>query len=158
MSNFDTWYESDRKDCIDSSRIKERNQIDQVIDIPDWWGGALQRISYLLRLPSNWDAYGASAIKPQTAYAAVQILQQISRPGVPPPSIVPTIRGNLQFEWHAYGIDLEFEVISATKISVSFEDHVSGLEWEKDLDYNLLQLAEVVKQLVERQVETKQVA
>jgi len=119
--------------------------------IPEWWGAALQRISYLLGLPENWDSYGAAKIDMNLAYYAVQILQQISKPGIPAPSIVPTVRGHLQFEWHMSGIDLEFEVESSTKISVSFEDSLTGVEWESDLDYNLSPLSDYIKLLISRQ-------
>ena len=50
---------------------------------PNWWAPAIQRISYLLDFPENWDSYGAKRIDQKTAYYAVQILQQIARPGVP---------------------------------------------------------------------------
>lgn len=157
MKTVGAWYGSELKD-YDPSDVLDTSQFEQVYEIPGWWDSALQRIVYLLSLPDNWDTYGASAVKRQTAFYAVQILQQISRPGVPAPSIVPTVGGSLQFEWHTYGIDLEFEVVSPTHIYASFEDHVSGQEWEKHLDYNLLPIAEVVKQLVVRQVADKQAA
>lgn len=117
---------------------------------PNWWAPAIQRISYLLDLPENWDSYGAKRIDQKTAYYAVQILQQIARPGVPAPAIVPTVRGYLQFEWHANGVDLEFEVLSPIEISVFYEDAETGAEWEKNLDYNLTPLTEVVTLLAKR--------
>jgi len=143
----------------ESSRL---SSIDRMLDLaykdatlsqegpPKWWGPAIQRISYLLALPDNWDSYGAKRIDQRIAYYAVQILQQIARPGVPAPSIVPTVRGYLQFEWHTNGVDLEFEVISPIEISVSYEDAETGAEWERNLDYNLTPLTEVVKLLANR--------
>ncbi len=120
------------------------------LDIPEWWVSAIQRIVYLIDLPENWDSYGARKIDTEIAYYSVQILQQISIPGIPMPSIVPTVRGNLQFEWHVYGIDLEFEVVSPIKISVAYEDARSGTEWEKDLDYNLTPITDVLMMLLTR--------
>ena len=119
-------------------------------ELPQWWPAALSRILFLLELPENWDSYDAKKINQQIAYHAAQILLEITRPGIPEPSIVPTVRGNLQFEWHTRGIDLEFEVKSSVLISVSFEDTVTGNEWEKDLDYNLIPLKDVIRQLVSR--------
>lgn len=116
--------------------------------VPEWWSSAIQRILFLLELPDNWDSYGAKKVDRNIAFQAVQILQQISRPDIPPPSIVPTVNGRLQFEWHTNGIDLEFEVMSAALISASYEDHNSDIEWDKDLDYNLSPLTEVLKTLV----------
>lgn len=120
---------------------------------PTWWSAALQQVSSLLDLPKNWDSYGAERISRQNAYYAVQILQQISRPGIPAPSIVPTVRGNLQFEWHRAGIDLEIEILSPTRIRTSYEDELTGVEWERDLDYNLAPLTDVVRTLICRQAE-----
>lgn len=149
------WYEDEKSSIYGVSEGSDYVQMDQASQVPEWWQSAIQRIAYLLQLTENWDGYGALAVKQQNAFYAVQILQQISRPRIPRPSIVPTVRGNLQFEWHMHGIDFEFEVISPTRIWVSFEDHQTGDEWEKDLDYNLMPLADVVKQLLVRQVAAK---
>ncbi len=116
--------------------------------IPEWWSSAIQRILFLLDLPDNWDSYGAQKIDRNIAFHSVQILQQISRPGIPAPAIVPTVNGHLQFEWHTNGIDLEFEVLSAAKISASFEDMNQGIDWEREFDYNLSELTDVIKTLV----------
>ncbi|MEW8691414.1 MAG: hypothetical protein AB2535_10020 [Candidatus Thiodiazotropha endolucinida] len=120
------------------------------LQVPEWWSSALQRIAYLIDLPENWDSYGAKKIDAQIAYYSVQILQQISVPGIPMPSIVPTVRGNLQFEWHIHGIDLEFEVVSPVSIYVAYEDSLSGTEWDRELDYNLTPLSDVLKTLLSR--------
>lgn len=118
--------------------------------LPGWWRVAIQRISFLLSLPENWDSYGAQKVDASRAYTAVQILQQIARPGIPKPSIVPTPTGDIQFEWHINDIDLEIEVSSPVKLGVSFEDLRTGAEWEEDLDYDLTRLVDVIKELVNR--------
>ena len=48
------------------------------------------------------------------------------------------------------GVDLEFEVLSPIEISVFYEDAETGAEWEKNLDYNLTPLTEVVTLLAKR--------
>lgn len=120
------------------------------LQIPHWWTDVLERIAFLCNLSDDWDSYGAKAVNSDIAYCAVQILQMIARPGIPAPSIVPTKQGNLQFEWHEQGIDLEFEVLSRVKISASYEDAVTGAEWDKDLDYNLTPLSDTLRLLLNR--------
>lgn len=118
--------------------------------IPEWWTEVLGRIAFLCNLPDNWDSYGAKAVDRGIAHCAVQILQEIARPGISAPAIVPTNRGNLQFEWHEHGIDLEFEVLSPVKISASFEDEKTGFAWDQDLDYNLTPLSDTLRLLLSR--------
>jgi len=117
---------------------------------PAWWTQSLQRIGLLLDLEENWDSYGARPIDRRVAYNAVQILQEIAPAGLPVPAIVPTANGRLQFEWHAGGIDLEFEVLSAVRILASYEDAEQGVEWEKEFDYDLKDLGEVLRILTHR--------
>lgn len=134
------------------SLFREKEKLSEVafndITIPSWWTSALQRISYLLQLPENWDSYGAKKIDVSIAYHSIDILQKVSRPDIPPPNIVPTVNGRLQFEWHTNGIDLEFEVLSAASISVSYENMNNGMEWDKVLDYNLAELTDIIRTLV----------
>ena len=108
----------------------------------------------MLDLEENWDSYGAKPIDRRIAYSAVDILQQIAPAGLPAPQIVPTAKGRL----HADGIDLEFEVLSPVTLWVSFDDAVSGIEWEKALDYNLMPLVDVLKALTVRAGRTAQAA
>lgn len=120
--------------------------------VPEWWAEAIQRIGMLLDLPDNWDSYGAKAPRTSIAYRAVDILQEIALPGIPQPAIVPTPRGNIQFEWHEQGVDLELEVLSQAKINVSFEDSETGVEWDDELDYNLTRLSDSLKLLINRRM------
>lgn len=143
------WYAEDQSSLRRRELVPEE-PIGTSLEIPAWWGSVLQRIAFLLDLQDDWDSYGAKRIDRQVAYHSVQILQQIAVPGIPAPSIVPTVRGYLQFEWHIYGIDLEFEVMSPVLIGVAYEDSVTGNEWETELDYNLTPLSNVLKNLLSR--------
>ena len=78
------------------------------------------------------------------------MLQQISRPDIPKPSIVPTVSGNVQFEWHTNDIDLEIEVKSQVLVSVFFVDLRSGEENEYELDYDLDPISRIVKEIIHR--------
>lgn len=65
---------------------------------PNWFRELLERICALGNLPENWDSYGARQIDPQCALAAVTLLFSIMNPRIPPPSVVPTVRGGIQLE------------------------------------------------------------
>jgi hypothetical protein len=136
----------ERSDGFSDEAVSSERQV------PQWWTEAIQRISLLLDLSDNWDSYGAKAPNISIAYCAVDILQEIALPGIPQPTIVPTPRGNIQFEWHEQGIDLELEVLSQAKISVSFEDSETGLEWDKELNYNLTPLSDSLRLLISRKM------
>jgi len=45
---------------------------------------------------------------------------------------------------------LEFEVLSAVRILASYEDAEQGVEWEKEFDYDLKDLGEVLRILTHR--------
>jgi len=51
---------------------------------------------------------------------------------VPTPSVVPTGRGGVQFEWHKKGSHVEVYVSPDGTADVSFEDDL-GSEWEGPL-------------------------
>ena len=120
-------------------------------ELPHWWVSTLSRITDILALPENWDSYGAAKPDPQLAYHAVDLLQQIAQPDMPQPSIVPTVQGGVQFEWHTRGIDLEVEILSPIEINVYYYDASNDDEWEDRLDYNLTSLSEKVRELLTRE-------
>lgn len=113
-------------------------------DLPPWYHGALLSIFDLLDLQSNWDTYGAAPIKVENAVTAIQILEMCA-PKTPQPSIVPTVRGGVQIEWHTKGIDLEFEIISPTTIEVLFVDLINGKEFEDKFEYDWRQLGDFIQ-------------
>ena len=59
------------------------------------------------------------------------------RPNTPAPSIVPTVRGGLQLEWHQTQIDLEVEITPHGTIHLAYENFAEGREWEGDLGSDL---------------------
>jgi len=69
-----------------------------------------RRINELLELDSNWDSYGAARVNPIVAEQAVFLISALLDTGVPEPTIVPTVKGGLQLEWHTGGVDLEIEL------------------------------------------------
>ena len=72
---------------------------------------AICRAVDLLALPPGWDSYDADRVTEEAARCAVKLLLLVSSkvPGMVAPSVVPTVRGGLQLEWHRRGVDLEVE-------------------------------------------------
>jgi len=64
----------------------------------------------LLGLQPNWDSYNACGLKTLAIETALGILERVMGPSTPPPTVVPTVEGGIQLEWHQNNIDLEVEV------------------------------------------------
>ena len=112
---------------------------------PEWLSPTVEKLSALLALPSNWDSYGARSVDPQIALAALKLLGHVMRIDSPPPSVVPTSVGGIQFEWHMRGVDLEVAVVSTHDFKVSYEDVSES--WEKELSTDLSPLSNAIARL-----------
>ena len=122
---------------------------------PSWLSHAVSSLNLLLALTDNWDSYGAQSIKTEAAIAAIQVLHSVMEEKTPLPSIVPTPLGNIQLEWHKFGIDLEVEVTPSQYYSISYEDETKGTEpYEDDSAnrsvQNLQPLLTFINQITER--------
>jgi hypothetical protein len=109
-----------------------------------WQLKVIQRLSDLLSLQANWDSYGARPPSASSAIALFTVLQSVMNANTPAPSIVPSPLGHFQAEWHRNGVDLEVEVITPTKIMVSFDD-AKNPPWEVELDVDFTRLVEAVR-------------
>jgi hypothetical protein len=101
-------------------------------DPPSWVGPTVKALGQLLRLSSGWDSYGACPINPYCVAQAIRLARDIMHQRTPAPTVVPTTSGGVQLEWHTRGVDLEIEVESPSRISVSFQDHRTGESWDAD--------------------------
>lgn len=97
---------------------------------PTWFVPVLMRICRLGDLPINWNTYGAQRVDPHIAAHAVNVLLATLTGGDPLPSVVPTSRGGLMFEWHIGEIDLEVDVISPSSVYVAMEVDGNDEEFE----------------------------
>lgn len=79
------------------------------------------RIDELRKLSDNWDSYGARALNGRTLDYACELFASIVTPLIDPPSVVPSRRGGVQFEWHMNGMDLEIWTYAAGTFSFSFD-------------------------------------
>lgn len=104
-----------------------------IYEQPDnWLWKTVESFNTLLKLEENWDSYGAKRILPETIAATLQLLFAIMDDKSPSASIVPTPKGNVQIEWHRFGIDLEIEVTAEGKYSVLYEDHTESADFYED--------------------------
>src|SRR5262245_44338244 len=78
---------------------------------PRWAEPTLRKLGELLRLPANWNSYGARPVDSACAWAAFQLLSRLLPDDALPPAIVPTSGGGVQLEWHTHGVDLEIQVL-----------------------------------------------
>ena len=106
-----------------------------------------QALNSLLALPMNWDSYGASPINSECVSYALQLLRSTMKADTPAPAVVPTCAGGIQIEWHTRGIDLEIEIRSPGRSSVSYEDHRDGATWEGEVTDDLMQLRQLISSL-----------
>ncbi len=121
-----------------------------VVDPPAWVKQMVESVGELLHLGLDWDSYGARPVDPNCVVAAFNLAFSTFRDDTPAPSVVPTSRGGLQFEWHTGGIDLEIEFLSATRVCGLFEDPTNGIAWEKDLTFDLRPVVDAISTLSQR--------
>jgi len=108
-------------------------------DPAPWVEPTLRTLGNLLVLSAGWDSYGARAPDPSCVLAAWRLLAAVMRDNIPAPSVVPTVRGGVQLEWHRNGADLEIEVVAPREFVVSFE--AGAVSWEKSLTDDFAKLA-----------------
>jgi hypothetical protein len=115
-------------------REEERRHIRVQVEgpVPAWVSQTVEYMSKLFALPDNWDADGARRIAPSAAMSALRLVLAAAATGAPPPSLVPTVEGGLQVEWHTHGIDLEIETLGSDRFAVLYEDQQTGADWEAE--------------------------
>ena len=117
---------------------------------PEWLAPTLRSLADLAVLQEGWDSYSAPRIEPSLIEAGARLLAWTMPDNAPPPSVVPTSRGGVAFEWHMRDIDLEVEIVTPARSHVYFMDHRSGREWEDDLTSKLAPLVECLVELTRR--------
>jgi len=115
------------------------------------WATALAgRFKEFNNLGVGWDGYDGRPIDFHSARFTEQILDQLSRDDLPPPSLVPLSNGRLQFEWHMNGFDIEVEVHAPLDFSCYRFDLPTGVEEEIELSADLLPLRNWLDELSKR--------
>ena len=115
--------------------------------VPVWFQEVIASLAQLAWLPANWNSYQAIQIRPICLSAAIRVLLDVTRIDTPKPSVVPTVRGTVQLEWHTRGVDLEVEILGPSRLLASFEDTKTGEDWEAAVGADLTRLVECVNRL-----------
>ena len=106
-----------------------------------WLGRAKADLLEIMRLPRYWDSYGAEPITADAARRAGELLEWMAVLAIPGPSILPTVAGGIQLEWHIRGLNAEVEITDGgARVIVYFQDLRAGEEWERDLGNSLDEL------------------
>lgn len=111
---------------------------------PSWMIPTIQGLGALLTLPADWDSYGAPRIDPPFIIAALELAAEALPDGTPPPAVVPTSRGGVQFEWHTRSADLEVEFLSPSRLRVFCEDLRTGRSSESEISRDLKPLTDAI--------------
>lgn len=112
----------------------------RVADVPeqlqaDWKPTVESQIGELITLDANWDSYGAPRIDAAVIVDAKVLASRLARPGAPAPSVVPTVNGTVQLEWHTRAFDAEIEIMAPNRYFV-FTRQVEGEPWEGETTVN----------------------
>ena len=92
------------------------------------------RIMSFGALAPNWDSFGARAVDPDCAAAAIAFLTHRVGTYTPLPTAVPTSAGTVQLEWRCNGFEIEIEFTSLFQLRFSFSDVRDRLESGTHLD------------------------
>lgn len=130
-----------RGDVIVSTSISSERRSPVVVKLdeppiegpmPGWVMPTAEAFADLLELPVGWNSYNANAVDPRAIELAGALLAGVMEESTPPPTVVPTVRGGVQLEWHRNGLDLEIAVHSHRPVAVFAIDNRSGEEWESE--------------------------
>jgi hypothetical protein len=117
-----------------------------------WCAAAESRLGWILALPANWDAQGASRVEHEVIRRAWAFLQRVMPLDGAAPDIGPTKDGQLQLEWHKTAADLEIRMRPAGEFSVAFDDiERPERSWEGVVtSADLARVLEAVREISER--------
>lgn len=118
----------ERQVFVESGDFNEKIEVGDAS--PTWMEEAAQSLTTILNLEENWDSYGARRVTLDGAIAALTVLFNVMGDRTPMPAIIPTPSGNVQLEWHQFGIDLEVEITPSGRFSIFYEDEIESYEDE----------------------------
>ena len=88
-----------------------------------------ERLAVLAQLPAGWNSYKAAQISADAIGVARELLARFPE-DAPMPGVVPTVRGGVQLEWHAGGLDIEVYVGVRGDLKFFAGNAESGEEFE----------------------------
>ena len=109
-------------------------EADAAITCSTWFLPTVQAMLGLVALPAGWDSRSAAPTRRRTVERALRLLAGILDTQTSPPSVVPTVLGGVQAEWHLGGLDVEIEFFPDERAPyVLLEDLRDRSELEGDL-------------------------
>jgi hypothetical protein len=126
-------------------------EADAAITCSAWFLPTATAMLQMTRLPLGWDARNGCQIDRNTIQKALRWLATLLDSDTEKPSIVPTVTGGVQVEWHMGGVDIEIYFEPGEEPTVSVEDIGSRNEWDGDLYLNLARFRSFLPRL-QRQV------
>lgn len=96
----------------------------------------------LLSLERGWDTYNADRIRPDAVERSLEFLMTVRVENRARPSVVPTVEGGIQLEWHQRGVhvEVEFPPFEDARVFVRQDD----TEWEGGGDEALLRAIDLI--------------
>ena len=95
----------------------------------EWKSTVETLIEELGQLQAGWDLGVASPIDGEIIRNAKDLVARLAAPGTPPPSVVPTVNGTVQLEWHTIRYDAEVEILGPAQYQL-FTMVVGTPAWE----------------------------
>lgn len=95
-----------------------------------------ERLNELMRLPIGWDGYQAGPVSLDKAAFASSVLSSLMTNSTPLPSIVPTVSGSVQIEWHTSKGDIELRIHRPNSVRAWFSSIDGDDETEMDLTWD----------------------
>lgn len=119
----------------------------QAAPTPAWMPEVKNRIASFTKLGPNWNSYGAPKIERNAMLLSIALLNLIADASTPAPSVVPTVSGGVQLEWHQNGVDLEIEILGSGNVAVFHSDARGDDEWESDANGSVQKLRNLISPL-----------
>ena len=89
---------------------------------PAWLEPIAERLHTILGLDDDRDCYPAGPVRAGVAADVLRFLANSMENETPIPTLMPTVQGGIQTEWHTHDFDLEIEYSPDGYYSVYFDD------------------------------------
>ena len=108
-----------------------------------WLLPTIESIIRLFGLRENWDSSGARRVDTNILPTVINSLATFLPERAVAPSVVPTVNGGVQVEWHVSDMDLEVEFMPHGAAHALFEDLRDRSVWEGPVEENVLRLRQI---------------
>jgi hypothetical protein len=110
--------------------------------VPSFWRSFVlsritERLESLRHLSTGWDGGNARSIDDTIVESSLEWLMRLISEGVPTPSVVPTVDGGVQFEWHTQRYHVEISVDQPADFFLFIMDRDTGAVSEYSASSNL---------------------